>query len=120
MISLEEIREYCLQKKGVSESFPFGPETLVFKVLNKAFLLTGVDSEELHFNAKMDPERIPEYRERYDGVEPGYHMNKAHWNTVYPHRNIPLKEVYGMIDHSYEQVIKGMTKKDREMLMKQK
>ncbi|MBC8047468.1 MAG: MmcQ/YjbR family DNA-binding protein [Fimbriimonadaceae bacterium] len=116
MLNLEDVREYCLKKKGVTEEFPFDSETLVFKVSGKVFLLTGLSSSPFRFNVKMDPGLIPAYRDKYPDVQPGYHMNKNHWNTVNATNKISKKELLWMIDHSYEMVIKGLTKKDREKL----
>lgn len=103
-MNVEDIRIYALQKEGVEEGFPFGEETLVFKVGGKIFLLMGLDSDELQFNVKCDHGRAIELREEYpDNVLPGYHMNKKHWNTVMAHglKNAFLKD---MIDHSYDLV----------------
>jgi len=81
-MNIEDIRDYALSLKGVSESFPFGENTLVFKVDNKIFLLASLTSEVLQFNVKCNPEYAVELRERYPSVLPGYHMNKKHWNTI--------------------------------------
>jgi predicted DNA-binding protein (MmcQ/YjbR family) len=81
-MNLEELRDYCLSLGHVEESLPFGPDTLVFKVNNKAFLLTGLENIDLRFNVKCDPEKAIELRAEYPCVLPGYHMNKKHWNTI--------------------------------------
>lgn len=81
-MNIEQLREYCLTKPGAEESFPFGEDTLVFKVNGKIFLLTSLGSAPLQFNAKCEPEKIIELRESYSCILPGYHMNKKHWNTV--------------------------------------
>ena len=81
-MNIEDIRDYALSLKGVSESFPFGENTLVFKVDNKIFLLASLTSEVLQFNVKCNPEYALELREQYSSVLPGYHMNKKHWNTI--------------------------------------
>ncbi len=120
MPDIETVRDYCLKKKGVTEEFPFGPETLVYKVMGKAFLLTGIDEKPFSFNVKCDPDRAIDLRERYDEVHPGYHMNKKHWNTVEAEGRIPNKELFEMIDHSYELVVKGLSKKERDKLLKMK
>lgn len=114
---IEEFREYCLDKKCVTESFPFDKETLVFKVCNKMFALTGLDNPEFSINLKCDPERAQELRDAYDGtIMPGYHMDKKHWNTVYVNGSIPEKLIKELIDHSYDLVVKGLPKKLRETL----
>ena len=82
-MNVEELREYVLQKPGVTEGFPFGEDTLVFKVKDKVFLLIGLDALPLQFNVKCDPDKAIELREEFPGaILPGYHMNKKHWNTV--------------------------------------
>ena len=81
-MNVEALREYCLSKKASTEDFPFGEETLVFRVMNKIFLLVSLYSNPLQFNAKCDPEKAIELREEHDAIKPGYHMNKKHWNTV--------------------------------------
>ena len=111
-MNIEEFRNYCLSKKGVTESFPFGEDTLVFKVMEKVFALAGLDAHPLTVNLKCDPERAIELREAYDGlIIPGYHMNKKHWNTVELERNLPPKLLTELIDHSYDLVVKSLTKK---------
>ena len=115
-MDIESIREYCLAKKEVEESFPFGETTLVFKVRGKIFLLTGLDSPVLQFNVKCDPEQAIEWREQYAAVQPGYHMNKKLWNTVIVDGSIPARVVRGMIDDSYRLVVQSLPKKLREGL----
>ncbi len=106
------LREYCLAKKGVTESFPFGGDTLVFKVMEKIFALTGIDAKPVSINLKMNPEIVEEYRAKYTAVQPGYHMNKKHWNTVMVEDpSLPMNELKWMIDHSYDEVVKKMPKK---------
>lgn len=81
-MNVEELRDFALSLKNVSESFPFGDDTIVFKVDNKIFLLVSLSSEVLQFNVKCKPEYAIELREQYASVLPGYHMNKKHWNTI--------------------------------------
>jgi predicted DNA-binding protein (MmcQ/YjbR family) len=120
-MNVEELREYCLGKKGVTEEFPFDTETLVFKVKGKAFLLTNLIFRPFRVNLKMNTELVPRYREQYEDVEPGYHMNKKHWNSVYFDKGtIPKKELLWMVDHSYEEVVKGLPKKLQEELNKKR
>jgi predicted DNA-binding protein (MmcQ/YjbR family) len=95
------LREYCLSKKGATESFPFGDDTLVFKVNGKIFALVNLEGN-LSINLKCDPAFAIELRERFSSVTPGYHMNKKHWNTVMLNGSIPYKEVFSWIDHSYD------------------
>ena len=111
-MNIEQLREYCLAKNGVTEEFPFDTETLVFKVKGKAFLLTSLTFRPFRVNLKMDAELVGEYRDKYPDVQPGYHMNKKHWNSVYfANGSIPGKELLWMVDHSYNEVVKGLPKK---------
>jgi predicted DNA-binding protein (MmcQ/YjbR family) len=105
------VRDYCLQKKGVTESLPFGPDVLVFKVNGKIFLLLPLDTEDLQFNVKCDPDWAVELREEYACIQPGFHMNKRHWNTIQVDGTLNSKQIKQMIDHSYELVVETLTKK---------
>jgi predicted DNA-binding protein (MmcQ/YjbR family) len=102
-MDIETLREYCISKKGVTESFPFGEDTLVFKVTRKIFALVNLDGD-LSINIKCDPLLAIELRERYSSVTPGYHMNKKHWNTIFLDGTVPDKEIFSWIDHSYSLV----------------
>lgn len=115
-MNLEELREYCLLKRGVEEGFPFDSNTLVFKVAGKLFLLLGLDSSPIQFNVKCDPAKAIELREKYSCVLPGYHMNKTHWNTVICDGTVSKKTVFEWIDHSYALVLASVPKKTREIL----
>ena len=110
-MNIEILREYCIRKKGVTEEFPFGEETLVFKVKGKAFALTGLDERPLKVNLKCEPEKAIQLREDFEEILPGWHMNKKHWNTVYLEGALSDKFVFDLIDHSYSEVIKGLPKK---------
>ncbi|CAN5163282.1 MmcQ/YjbR family DNA-binding protein [soil metagenome] len=114
-MNLQELREYCLSKQGVEETTPFGPDTLVYKVIGKVFLLTSFDSNPLQFNVKCNPEHAIELRERYDCVLPGFHMNKKHWNTILVNGNAPNKLIKEWIDDSYQLVMNGFSKKEKEL-----
>lgn len=107
---------YCLQKNGVTEDFPFDEETLVFKVMGKLFLLTNINDVEISVNLKCNPELAIELREQYESVQPGYHMNKKMWNTVKYINEFSERAFFDMIDHSYIEVVKGMTKKMQQEL----
>jgi len=102
-MDIESLRDYCIKKKRVTESFPFGDETLVFKAGEKIFALVNLEGD-LSLNLKCDPAYALELRERYSSVTPGYHMNKKHWNTVMLDGTIPDKEIFSWIDHSYNLV----------------
>lgn len=112
---LDEFREFCLQKPGVTEDTPFGPETLVFKVMNKIFAITGID-EFKFINLKCDPERALELRERWSGIKPGWHMNKQHWNSVFVDGSVPDNLIKELTDHSYELIVASLPKKVRDEL----
>jgi predicted DNA-binding protein (MmcQ/YjbR family) len=113
-MNIELLREYCLSRPGAEESFPFGPDVMVFKVGAKIFLLCSLDSEDFSFNVKCDPELAIELRERYDCVQPGYHMNKKHWNTIVVDGSVSTKQLKEWIDHSYEIVNKSQAKKSNK------
>jgi predicted DNA-binding protein (MmcQ/YjbR family) len=102
-MDIESLREYCLSKKFVTESLPFGIDTLVFKVNGKIFALVNLDGD-LSINLKCDPALAIDLREKYTSVTPGYHMNKKHWNTILLDGSIPDKDVLSWIDHSYDLV----------------
>jgi predicted DNA-binding protein (MmcQ/YjbR family) len=110
-MNLEDFYHYCLAKPGVEETYPFGEQTLVFKVMGKMFALSGLEKEEFTVNLKCDPQRAQELRERYEEVQPGWHMNKHHWNTVHFDGDLPEDLQRELIDHSYELIVKSLTKK---------
>ena len=109
-MDLEQFREYCLSKACATESTPFGPDVLVFKVSGKMFALAALDELPIRVNLKCDPDLALELRDRYEQVTPGYHMNKKHWNTVEIESGIPDPELRKMIDHSFDLVAKGLPK----------
>jgi len=106
-MNIEELREYCLVKKGVTEDMPFGDDTLVFRVMDKIFLLTNLEGE-LRINLKCDPTRAIELREEYPAIIPGYHMNKQHWNTLVMDGSLNRILVFLLIDHSYDLVVESL------------
>ncbi|HEV8285526.1 MAG TPA: MmcQ/YjbR family DNA-binding protein [Chitinophagaceae bacterium] len=109
-MDIESLREYCLSKPGAEETLPFGPDTLVYKVNGKIFLITGLNEERLSFNVKCDPDLAIELREQYACVLPGYHMNKKHWNTVIVDGSVSVKQLREWIDHSYKLVSPKLSK----------
>lgn len=109
-MNIEEFREYCLNKKGVTESFPFDETTLVFKVMGKMFALTDLVPPH-SINIKFDPEDAIQAREEYLAVEPGYHMNKKYWNTVKLDGDASDKIIKSWIDNSYQLVVANLPKK---------
>lgn len=116
MQNLEDIESFCLQMPGVSTDFPFGEETMVFRVMDKIFLLTNIFNIPLSMNLKAIPEQAIQWREEYQAVQPGYHMNKKHWNTVTIDGSVSSEVLHEMIVHSYECVRSGLTKKQKEEL----
>ena len=104
IMDIENLRAYCLKKKSVTEGFPFGEDTLVFKVKGKIFLLAGLGDSPLQFNVKADPDRAIELRDMPDAIQPGYHMNKKHWNTIVVDGSVSSGQLKQWIDQSYELV----------------
>lgn len=109
-MDIEQFREYCLTLGEVSEEFPFGPDTLVYKVSGKVFALAGL-AEFASINLKCDPEKAIELRESYAAVLPGYHMNKKHWNTVLMDHSISDRLIREWIADSYALVRPRVKKK---------
>lgn len=103
-----DVIEYCLQKYGVTESFPFGPETLVCKVSDKIFAIFSLDGDTLRVNLKCDPTWALELREEWPEISPGYHMNKKHWNTIDLEGSLPSSLIIKMVDHSYDRIVAGL------------
>jgi len=115
-MDFDTLRTYCLSKAFTDESFPFGEDTLVFKVAGKLFALVDVVNA-VSVNLKCEPEKALELRAQYpDDVLHGYHMNKKHWNTVVLKGRLGDEEICGLIDHSYEQVIKSLPKSKQKEL----
>lgn len=110
-MNIETLREYVLQKPDVTEGFPFGDTVVVFKVNDKMFLLVPLDTEQLQFNAKCDPDHAIELREQYDCIYPGFHMNKKHWNTVIVDGTIKNNQLLELVDESYHLVAAKSKKK---------
>ena len=110
-----KILDYCLAKKGVEETFPFNPETLVLKVAGKMFLLMPLEKQPLSISVKTDPEWSAELREKHSQIVGAYHMNKTHWNTV-TCEGLKPELIDQLIDHSYDLVVKSLTKIKREEL----
>ena len=111
-MNVEEIRQICIAKRGVTEGFPFDEMTLVLKVGGKMFALLNLDKDP-SVNLKCDPDRAIDLRERYDAILPGYHMNKQHWNTVMLEGSVPKDLLIEMIGHSYDLVFRSLSKNIR-------
>lgn len=117
-MDLQELKNYCLNKKGVYEDFPFDDETLVLKVGSKMFALTNINEKDLKVNLKCDPIMSQDLRREFNAIKPGYHMNKIHWNTVEIDGSIDDKTIKMLIDISYDLVFKGLKKREREEILK--
>ena len=113
-MNIQQLYEFCLSKKGVTEHFPFDEDTLVFKVGGKMFCLTSLKEWEKgtpSLNLKCNPERAEELRAEYEAIIPGWHMSKVHWNTVAFNSDVSDKMMRELINHSYELVFNSLTKK---------
>jgi len=117
-MNIEELRDYCNSKKGVEEGFPFGPEHIVFKVMGKVFLIASIDEHPLRFNAKCDPEKAVELRERYACVVPGYHMNKKHWNSIIADGSVNVGLLQEWITHSYDLIVNKLPRQQQQQMKK--
>lgn len=112
-MNIESFRNYCLSLDFVEEGFPFGPDTLVFKVKSKIFAITSLNAEFLKVNLKSDPVKAIILREQYEEIQPGFHMNKKHWNTVKFESRLSDKFLKELINDSYKLVCKSLPLKDR-------
>ena len=115
-MDIEQLRDYCLSKTGVEETLPFGPDTLVYKVGGKVFMLLGLDNDGLRFNVKCDPDKAIELREEFFYVLPGYHMNKKHWNTIVVDSSASIKQLKEWIDDSYKLVVESLPERIKNEL----
>lgn len=117
-MDIERYRTYCLNKKGVSESFPFSETALVFKVMGKMFALADIESHPLRINLKCEPEKALKLREEYNNIRPGYHQNKKHWNTLIADADLNDELIKELTDHSYRLVVSKLTKAEKARLEK--
>ena len=113
----DSLKAFCLAKKATTDGYPFGEGTLVFRVLGKIFALISEDSDPLRMNLKCDPDDALALRAEHSAIIPGFHMNKKHWNSIILDGSLPDDLVAEMIDHSYDLVVKGMKKADREKVL---
>lgn len=116
MRTKEELTTYCMEHRGATEDYPFGPEPLVIKVGGKMFALIGVNNSVAAISLKCEPHMAELLRLEHEAVKPGYHLNKKHWNTVTLDGTVPIAELEAMIDHSYELVVASLTKAQRKAL----
>ncbi len=115
-MNLDELRDFCSSKPGVEECFPFGEETMVFKVMGKMFVLVGMDSIPLTINIKAEPDAILEQREQYSAVSPGYHQNKKYWNTITLDDSISNTVLKRWIEGSYSAAASKLSKLSKDRL----
>ncbi|HQA76459.1 MAG TPA: MmcQ/YjbR family DNA-binding protein [Salinivirgaceae bacterium] len=115
-LNVETIREYCIQKLFTTEEFPFDDVTLIFKVGGKMFAMIPLDNPRLVISLKCSPERSVELREKYDSIQPAYHMNKRHWNMIFIDGSVPKQLIIELIDHSYELVFNKLPRKKQSEL----
>ncbi len=116
-MTFDELRDYCLSKPATTESLPFDETTLVFKVSGKMFALADMEARPMRVSLKCDPERAVDLRELHEAIQPAFHMNKRHWNTVTSDGSLRDSFIRELIDHSYERVVAGLPKAVRENLV---
>ncbi len=119
-MNVKIIKDFCLSKKGSFEDYPFGEDVLVIKVESKMFALISERNNKINISLKCDPFLVENLRRIYPSVTPGYHLNKNHWNTIIVDGTIPEDEILWMIDHSYEMVIKSLSKAKQKILLNEK
>lgn len=115
-MDIKTLKDYCISKKGAYEDFPFGPDVLVIKVQSKMFALISQRNNKVNVSLKCDPILAKDFRQQYESITPGYHLNKQHWNTIALDGTVPDSELLWMIDHSYELVVKNLSKSEKEFL----
>jgi predicted DNA-binding protein (MmcQ/YjbR family) len=115
-MDVEQFQAYCLSKPATSEDFPFGEENMCLRVGGKIFAICDLVNLPFSVNLKCDPDRAVELREQYEEVQPGYHMNKKHWNTINFEGSVPPTLLRELIDHSYDLVARSLKKSDRQAL----
>jgi predicted DNA-binding protein (MmcQ/YjbR family) len=120
MLTYEDVRSYILSQTAAVEEFPFGPGARVFKVMGKMFALMPVEADPPRMNLKVDPFIGEVLRDNYKSVTPAYHMNKRHWVTVTVDGEIPDDEVRDLVDASYDLVVSGLPRRDKETLARLK
>lgn len=115
-MNVEEVRDYCLRLPFVTEGFPFGADVLVFKVGSKMFAYFPLSREGGALALKCDPDRAIQLRDRYRAVTPAWHSNKTHWNDIQLAQDLPDRQIYELIQHSYELVWAKLSKRERDAL----
>lgn len=116
-MTIKTIKQYCLNKKGAIEDFPFGDDVSVMKVGTKMFALMPDDNNDMWITLKADPDIAIDLRNKYKAVKPGYYMNKRHWNTIVIDGSIPDDEIYQLVDTSYDLIFNKLKKSVREEIL---
>jgi predicted DNA-binding protein (MmcQ/YjbR family) len=115
-VDANELRQWCLRHPGAIEDFPFGPEHSVFKVAGKMFALSALDRAPLEVSVKCEPDLAVELRSSYDGIRPGWHLNKRHWNTITLDGGLPDQLVRDLVEDSYDLIVSALPKRVRQQL----
>lgn len=116
MHPLADLRPYLIGKPGASEDYPFGPETMVFKVAGKLFALVGLDARPLRLSLKCDPLQADQLREAYAAIGLPRYLDKRHWITITLDGSVPNETVRALVDQSYALVVRGLTRAARAAL----
>ena len=116
-MTLEQIRQYIISKPESTEELPFGPEALVYKVSGKMYALIAWEKNPIYISMKCDPDRAVDLRSTYEVIKPAYHFNKTHWNMVYIDGTLTDDQIFELIDHSYDLVVKKLKKADRDRIL---
>ena len=115
-MNARQLRDHCLSFPGACHTFPFGPQTSVFKVAGKMFALSRLEQRPLQISLKCDPPLAEQLREAHPAVLPGYHLNKRHWNTVLVDGSLPDRMIRDMIEDSYDLVVSKLPRAQRRTL----
>ena len=115
-MTARELRDHCLALAGAEETFPFGPQTSVFKVAGKVFALSALDRSPLRVSLKCEPGLAEQLREAHPAVSPGYHLNKRHWNTVIVDGSLPDAMIADMVEDSYDLIVSRLSRARRRAL----
>lgn len=117
-MDFQQIKSYLLSKLGCEETYPFGPDPMVAKVGGKIFALVSIDADPCRITIKCDPADAQLQRSMYNAIQPGYHMNKEHWNTIILNQTIPIELIYQLVDDSFNLVFSKLPKKIRNSFVR--
>jgi predicted DNA-binding protein (MmcQ/YjbR family) len=110
------LRNACLKLSGAEETFPFGPETSVFKVAGKMFALSQRRADPLTVSVKCEPALAEQLRAAHPAITGGYHLNKRHWNTIVVDGSLPEEMIADMIEDSYDLVVSQLPRMKQQAL----